>query len=47
MLDAVFCCLLWRSKAVVSAAMKVFEAAAPILQLIRLPGHDGLLLGHT
>lgn len=33
-LNAVLCRLLWRSEAVISAAVKVFEAAGAVLQLI-------------
>lgn len=46
-LNAVLGSLFWGGEAVVAGAVEVLEAGAAILQLVRLTGHDGLLLRHT
>ena len=46
-LDAVLGRLLRGRESVVPGSMEVLEAAAPVLQLVALAWHDGLLLGHT
>lgn len=47
MLDSIFSRLLWRGEAVVAGSMEIFEAAGVVLELVALPGHNGLLFGHT
>ena len=46
-LDAVLGRLLRGCEAVIPGAVEVLEAAAPVLQLVALAWHDGLLLGDT
>lgn len=46
-LDSVLGRLFWRGEAVVAGSVEIFEAAGVVLQLVTLPWHNGLLLGHT
>lgn len=46
-LDAVLGRLLGGGETVVAGATEILVAAGAVLEAVRLPGHDGVLLGHT